>query len=73
MARVSLQHAFVEGEGLWMDRAAYGKPVSDCAQDVLGAAQTLAMCGRYLAAHKKAALQWKLEGQLAAFEDTVVR
>ncbi|ADO68730.1 adenosine deaminase [Stigmatella aurantiaca] len=73
MARVSLQHAFVEGESLWTDRTAYGKPVSDCAQDALGAAQVSAACERYLTAHKKAALQWKLEGQLAAFEDGILQ
>jgi adenosine deaminase len=73
MARVSLQHAFVEGSSLWVDREAYGTAVEACAQDTLGAAQVSSACGRYLAAHKKAALQWKLEGQLAAFEDSVLK
>ncbi|MDC0708860.1 adenosine deaminase [Stigmatella sp. ncwal1] len=73
MARVSLQHAFVEGESLWTNRTAYGSAVSACAQDRLGAAPASAECERYLSANKRAALQWKLEGQLAAFEDSVLQ
>ncbi len=73
MARVSLEHAFIEGESLWAEPEGYGKPVSACAKDELGAAPASAGCQRFLDENKHAALQWKLEGQLAAFEDGFVK
>ncbi len=73
MARASLQHAFVEGDSLWAQRDDFTRPVSACAQDMLGQEATSAGCQAFLSAHKRAALQWKLETQLATFENQFVK
>lgn len=73
MARVSMEHAFVEGASLWATPEGYGKAVSACAKDELGATPASAACEQFLSANKRAALQWKLESQLAAFEDSIVK
>ena len=72
MARVSLEHAFVEGDSLWAQREGYGQPVSACAKQDLGVEPASAACQDFLNANKRAALQWKLEGQFAAFENGFV-
>ncbi len=43
-----------------------------CAGEELGASLTSTACQAFLDVNKRAALQWKLEGQLAAFEDSIV-
>ncbi|WP_224369051.1 adenosine deaminase [Hyalangium versicolor] len=73
MARVSLENAFVEGASLWAQSEVYGKAVSACAKDDLGATPASADCERFLSENKRASLQWKLEGQFAAFEDSIVK
>lgn len=69
MVRASLEHAFAEGDSLWARRDDFSQMVDACAQDVPGTVATTAGCQSFLAAHRRAALQWKLEVQLAAFED----
>jgi adenosine deaminase len=73
MARVSLEHAFVEGASLWSQPEGYGTAVSACAGKELGASPASPECERFLGENKRASLQWKLEGQLAAFEDGFVK
>lgn len=72
MVRASIEHAFVEGASLWQRVDDFDKTVHACSCDTLGAASPSASCAGYLAANKKAAIQWKLEAQLAAFEHGVL-
>ncbi|XXF76248.1 adenosine deaminase [Myxococcaceae bacterium GXIMD 01537] len=68
MARASLEHAFVEGNSLWAQRDDFTRAADACAQDAAGAASPSSGCAAFLGAHKRAALQWKLETQFATFE-----
>lgn len=63
MARASLAHAFVEGEGLF---AASGELRIECLPDVGG--EPSAACAAFLETSAKARLQWRLEADLLAFE-----
>ena len=70
LTRASLEHAFVEGDSLWARRDDFSTRTPACARDVpepSGAAPS-AGCADFLATHRRAALQWKLEQRLAAFE-----
>lgn len=71
-ARVSLQHAFIEGASLWAKAEDYTHAVDACAKDTLGAEAPSASCASYLSENARASLQWKLEGQLSSFEDGIV-
>ncbi len=66
MARMSLEHAFVEGASLWRD-IRRGSRVDACASDS-PAAPPAGACAAWLATSAKARLQWALEADLAAFE-----
>lgn len=61
IVRDGLQYAFLPGASLWRDRAG-GARVAAC-----GAAET-ATCAAFLRSSPKAAQQWRLERDLAAFE-----
>lgn len=67
MARDSLAHAFVSGEGVWAG-APGGARTPACASDVPGTATPSAACAALLASSAKARLEWTLEARLAAFE-----
>jgi hypothetical protein len=73
MARASLEHAFAEGDSLWARRDDFSEEVGACARDLPGAAPASAGCESFLASNKRAALQWKLEVQLATFENRFVK
>jgi adenosine deaminase len=68
LSRASLEHAFVEGDSLWARRDDFSTRAVACVRDVPGEAPPSAGCAAFLAAHRRAALQWKLEQRLAAFE-----
>jgi adenosine deaminase len=77
MARASLTAAFVPGASLWGSPGA-ARVVDACAPSLvedggsgpglLGAEHPADACSQFLATSQRARLQWKLEGQLAAFE-----
>jgi adenosine deaminase len=71
MVRASLEHAFVEGASLWRTRDEFRRTVDACRRDRLGARTPSVGCASFLAINKRAALQWKLEGQFAEFEDHI--
>ena len=73
MARASLEHAFVEGESLWARRDDFTARTGACAGTEPGMMAASGDCASFLATHKRAALQWKLEEQFAAFEDSVLK
>jgi adenosine deaminase len=61
IARDGLHHAFLQGASLWRDRAG-GARAAACQMPESRA------CAAFLAASPKAARQWRLERDLAAFE-----
>ncbi|MFC3230971.1 adenosine deaminase [Marinibaculum pumilum] len=65
-SRNGLTYSFLEGESLWADPVAF-VPVAACAGAVPGADAPPPACATFLAANRKAALQWRLEERLAAF------
>lgn len=65
LARNALSHAFVAGDGLWR---AQGELAGACAGDEAGGARPSAACRRFLDGSERARLQWRLEGDLRAFE-----
>ncbi len=67
MARTSLEHAFVAGASLWRDDRKF-VAVKECASEKRPTAKVTEGCDAYLHANQKAALQWELEKELAAFE-----
>ena len=67
MARQSLEHSFLAGDGLWSDAQAF-HPVTACAGDHPAAASLSAGCKRFLDANDRARVQWKLEREFAEFE-----
>ncbi|HEY0300765.1 MAG TPA: hypothetical protein VGC36_05510 [Rhizomicrobium sp.] len=70
LARNGLEYSFVAGASLW--QRDYRKPVAACAGVALGAAQPPPACAAFLAGSEKAALQWRFEAQVAAYEDAVL-
>ena len=69
IARMSLEHGFIEGKSLWSSRDDFTATVTECASDVLGAAPSTG-CASFLAANAKAKVQWQHESDVAAFEAT---
>jgi hypothetical protein len=67
LARNSLEYAFLPGESLWRDMLPF-TPVAACAATPLGATEPAEACRTYVAANERARQQWRLEGELAAFE-----
>lgn len=71
MVRASVEHSFLPGASLWQQASRYDQVTAACAQDDLGAKHPSASCAKLLTGSERAAMQWKLEGQLAAFEEKV--
>ena len=69
MARNSLQYAFIAGASLWSDARKF-VPVSQCQADLDAMKISSSACQQYVATSEKAKLQWELESQLRAFEQT---
>jgi adenosine deaminase len=70
-ARNGLEYSFVAGASLWQD-GDYRKPVTACDGVTPGAGSPPTLCAAFLAGSEKAALQWKLEADSAAFEAAVL-
>ena len=67
MARTSLQHAFVAGESIWKNFRT-SELTGACAADRPESDTLSAQCQQFLNGNKKAALQWRLEKSIIAFE-----
>lgn len=68
-ARNSLEYSFLDGEGIWASRG-------DCSclrEELEGCrpGHELGGCREFLEKNEKAAAEWRLEGDLAAFEESV--
>lgn len=67
MIRASVEHAFLPGTSLWTEPEHF-QVVSQCAEDVPGAANPSPACAGFLALSDKAALEWRQEAAFNAFE-----
>ncbi len=67
-ARTSLDHSFLPGRSLWVSPDDFTHPVPACTGPLSAASKPSASCGTFLAANKRAELQWELERRLAVFE-----
>src|SRR5260221_1787494 len=67
LARNSLEYSFLSGDSLWSAASPY-VPAPACADVAPAAAELPAACRALLAASDKARQQWRLEGELTAFE-----
>jgi len=68
LTRNSLTYAFIDGQSLWVDPDSY-RPVPPCAGQNPGRRHPEGACAAFLTENHKAALQWRLEEQLAAFAE----
>ncbi|MFD7014787.1 adenosine deaminase [Streptomyces sp. NPDC059928] len=74
MVRASLDHAFIEGPGLWQEQDRYDTFARPCRDDTPDADRPPgADCQAFLDASPKAALQWQLESDWRDFEDRYAR
>ncbi|WP_394821646.1 adenosine deaminase [Pendulispora albinea] len=71
LARASVEHSFLPGKTLWAEPNRHERVVAQCARDKWGDANASKDCKDYLNANERAALQWKLERELEAFEASV--
>ena len=72
LTRASLEHAFLPGSSLWRARDVWVRRHA-CTHDVPGGGKLSRTCRALLASSEKAALQWKLESRLRAFEHHAAR
>ncbi|WP_264806008.1 adenosine deaminase family protein [Acetobacter estunensis] len=72
LSRMGLEHAFVPGDSLWASVSPF--TIADaCIDRVPGDAPTDGACHDLLSHSEKARLQWKLEADLARFEEAVMK
>ena len=68
MARTSLEHSFLPGEGLWQKPDDFTRMKAACAGQSAGTELPGAKCQALLKSSERAAEQWELERRFAAFE-----
>jgi adenosine deaminase len=73
MVRISLEYSFLPGASVWGVSGRHNEVADACAHDALGDPYPSVACARLLADSERAAMQWKLEAELAAFEEAVLR
>jgi adenosine deaminase len=71
LARNGLEYSFVAGDSLWQ-AGDYAKINFACAGNAAGATSPSTACAAFLAKSEKAALQWRFEAQIAAYENAVL-
>ena len=71
MVRASLEHSFLPGKSIWEIRSHYDRVADVCAHDEPGDPRPSPACAQLLAGNERAAIQWKLEAQLHAFEHSI--
>jgi adenosine deaminase len=72
IARTSLEHSFLAGKSLWKNLDDYTAFTDECAADTPGKAPS-AGCDAFLKVNDKARIQWKHEGDVAAFEEAALK
>jgi adenosine deaminase len=71
MARTGIEHSFLAGESLWMQRDNFNDVVAACAGQSVGADDPKEKCADFLKASDKAAEEWQLEHRFKVFESTL--
>ena len=66
--RNSIEYSFLQGKSIWLSEGDYSKLVSECRRCTPGSKEPDAKCKALLESSEKAAIQWKLEKDLVAFE-----
>ena len=67
--RNSIEYSFLEGKSIWSSKGDYTGLVPECSGCNPGSDNLEAKCKAFLDGNNKAKIQWKLEGDLAAFEE----
>jgi adenosine deaminase/adenosine deaminase CECR1 len=70
--RNSIEYSFLQGKSIWQSKGDYYKLIPECTGCSPGSSQINAKCKAFLDGSEKATVQWKLEGDLAAFEKRYV-
>ena len=71
--RSSIEYSFLQGKSIWASKGDYSKVVPECSGSSLGSENPKPKCKAFLDCNDKARLQWKLEGDLAVFEEKYVK
>ena len=71
MARTGLEHSFLAGNSLWLNRDSFTGVVAACAGQAIGADDPKEKCAAFLKSSDKAAQQWQLEHRFRVFESTL--
>ena len=66
--RNSIEFSFLSGDSVWASARDYSQIVATCAEDTLGTQEPSTQCKAFLEKSEKAMLQWRIEGDLTAFE-----
>jgi adenosine deaminase len=72
MVRASLEYSLLPGQSLWAVRSHYDRVADVCARDEPGDPRPSPACVELLTGHERAAIQWKLEARLHAFERAIL-
>lgn len=67
--RNSIEYSFLQGRSIWQSKGDYSKLVPECSGCRPGTISINCRCNAFLDSSEKALVQWKLEEDLAAFED----
>jgi adenosine deaminase len=71
MARTGLEHSFLAGDSLWLNRDSFNTVVAACAGQPVGAEDPKEKCTAFLKTSDKAAQQWQLEHRFKVFESSL--
>ncbi|MBW4038913.1 MAG: adenosine deaminase [Acidobacteria bacterium] len=71
MARTSLEHAFLQGESLWLGNDEFTRRKSVCAAPITANSTPAASCDAFLKGSERASEQWQLERRFALYEASV--
>jgi hypothetical protein len=66
--RNSIEYSFLQGRSIWSSQGDYSKLATECSGSSPGSKDCNAKCKSFLDSNEKAKIEWKLEGDLAAFE-----
>jgi adenosine deaminase len=67
--RNSIEYSFLKGKGIWASKGDYSRLTTACSGCSPGCKDPDARCKGFLSSNEKAKIEWKLEGDLAAFEE----
>ena len=67
--RNSIEYSFLDGNSIWSSKGDYTRLVPECSGCNPVSDNLDATCKAFLDGNNKAKIQWKLEGDLAAFEE----